>query len=94
MKRKILQFEGKILAEREVEVKPKNSREEKERFYKTLSLSLNLGGSIVLPIAGGALLGSYLDSIFASSPIVTLTLLLIGVIFVFYRILRLTQDIS
>lgn len=94
MKRKILQFEGGKLAASEEEVSPKNTRDDKKRFYKTLSTALSLGTSIVLPIVGGVLLGRYLDSIFSSTPLATISLLLFGVGLSFYTLIRLTRDIS
>ncbi len=94
MKRKILQFEGSKLVRREEEIKKKDTRSDDKRFYKTLSSALDLGGSIVLPIAGGALLGAYIDKHFSSSPVATIVLLILGVILGFYRIIRLTRDIS
>lgn len=94
MKRKILQFDRGKLTARVEEVAPKDTREDKKRFYKTLSASLSLGTSIVLPIAGGALLGRYLDTVFSSSPIATLVLLSTGVLVSFYTLIRFTRDIS
>lgn len=94
MKRKILQFErGKLIA-REEEVKAKDTREERKRFYKILSSALSLSGSIVLPIVGGTLLGSYIDRLLSSPPVATIALLFLGVLLGFYRIIRLTRDIS
>ena len=94
MKRKILQFEGGKLASRVEEVRPKDTRDENKRFYKTLSSSLSLGTSIVIPIVGGVLLGRYLDSLFSSTPIATILLLTLGVIVSFYTLIRLIRDIS
>jgi ATP synthase protein I len=94
MKRKILQFEGGKLESRIEEVSPKDNREDKKRFYKTLSSALSLGTSIVLPIVGGVLLGRYLDTLFSTAPIATILLLTLGVIASFYTLIRLTRDIS
>ena len=94
MKRKILQFEGGKLAAHFEEVSPKDTRADTKRFYKTLSTALNLGTSIALPIVGGALLGRFVDSTFSSSPIATISLLLLGVGLSFYTLIRLTRDIS
>ena len=94
MKRKILQFEGGKLISQEEEIKVKNTRVDQKKFYKTLSTALDLGGSIALPIVGGALLGRYIDTLLSSSPIGTILLLILGVILGFYRIIRLIRDIS
>lgn len=94
MKRKILQFERGKLVGREEEVKVSDREGDKKRFYKTLSTALSLGTSIVLPIVGGVLLGRYVDNLFSSAPLATLTLLFVGVVLSFLTILRLTRDIS
>jgi len=94
MRRKILQFNRGVLEQGEEEFEEKDNREERERFKKILSAALSLGGSIVVPIAGGALLGVFLDKIFSTTPFLTLTLLALGVVSAFYTIYRLTQDIS
>lgn len=94
MKRKILQFKGGKLVAGEEEVKVSDTQEDRKKFYKTLSAALSLGTSIVLPIVGGVLLGRYLDSLFASAPLATITLLLVGVALGFNTIIRLGRDIS
>lgn len=87
-KRKVLQFaKDKSLEEKE-EKTPQVFEEEKarKRFLSTMSLASELGFSISLPIAGGALLGQFLDSKFQTSPRLTLSLIFLGVILGFTNI--------
>lgn len=39
-----------------------------------------IGVSVALPIVGGALLGSYLDKVFSTTPWLTLILLITGIV--------------
>lgn len=76
--RKVLRFgSDKKLEVFEEEETPKedNSR---SKFYIMISLVTELGLSISLPIAGGAILGQYLDNKFGTSPRITLSLIFFG----------------
>jgi F0F1-type ATP synthase assembly protein I len=79
-KRKVLRFtKEKTLAEFEEEQKPKEDGEvQRNRFLAMISLASELGFSIALPIAGGALLGEFLDNKFNTSPRITLSLIFFG----------------
>lgn len=79
-KRKVLRFTKERLLEESEEVeKPKEDEEtRKSRFLAMISLASELGFSISLPIAGGAILGQFLDNKFNTSPRLTLSLIFFG----------------
>lgn len=79
-KRKVLRFtEDKFLKEEEEEEKPhEDIKEYRNKFLAMISLASELGFSISLPIAGGAILGQYLDNKFNTSPRMTLSLIFLG----------------
>ena len=52
-----------------------------------------IGFSIAIPVAGGALLGSVLDKQFASYPRATLSFLFLGIMVSFMTFLRSVQEI-
>ncbi len=63
----------------------KNSTKGRQRgsnnkLFRSLALAGNLGLSTALPIVGGALLGSFLDNKFGTSPKMTLSSIFIGII--------------
>lgn len=81
MKAKILKLERGFVKEKGDHQKEKvKEKKDQEKFYRALANSLGLGFSISLPIAGGVLLGSYLDSNFHTHPKLTLALLFAGLI--------------
>lgn len=79
-KRKVLKFtKDKILQEElEEEKPPQNTEETRSKFLAMISLASELGFSISLPIAGGALLGQFLDAKLNTSPRMTLSLIFLG----------------
>lgn len=79
-KRKVLRFtKDKLLTEELEDEKPKeDEKEARGRVLAMVSLASELGFSISLPIAGGALLGQFLDSKLGTSPRLTLSLLFFG----------------
>lgn len=92
MKRSVLQFTHGRLIEQEEEITEKKNTT--KNASRVLSHALSIGGAIALPIAGGALLGVFLDGKFHTSPLLTLSLLGIGIMSAFYSIIRLMRDIS
>ncbi len=71
----------KLLEEIEEEEKPrKDDEKEKGKFLAMISLASELGFSISLPIAGGAILGQFLDSRLLTTPRMTLSLIFFGLI--------------
>lgn len=78
--RRVLRFtKDKLLKEELEEEKPKEDEEAtKSRVLAMISLASELGFSISLPIAGGALLGQFLDEKFHSTPRLTLSLIFLG----------------
>lgn len=79
-KRKVLRFtKDKLLREEEEEEKPKeNEQVTRSRVLAMVSLASELGFSISLPIAGGALLGQFLDGKLHTTPRLTLSLIFLG----------------
>lgn len=75
-----MQFsKDKLLEEKEEEEIPRENEEKgRSRFLAMISLASELGFSISLPIAGGALLGQILDNKFSTSPKITLSLIFLG----------------
>lgn len=65
------------VVEREVKTVDE-SEEERTRFFSVITTSTQLGFAVALPIAGGALLGTYLDKILGVSPRMTLSLIFFG----------------
>jgi F0F1-type ATP synthase assembly protein I len=64
------------------------------KIIQVLSLASQLGYSVVLPIAGGAFLGSILDTKFHTLPKMTLSFIFIGVIVAgayMFTIIRATE---
>lgn len=62
-----------------------------KRLLQDLNSGVELGFAIALPLAGGALLGSYLDKTLGTTPKVTLCLIFLGVIlsgFYLFKIIR------
>lgn len=79
-KKKVLQLnkESKLeVVEKDVKTK-EESEDERTRFFSVLTTSTQLGFSVALPIAGGALLGTYLDKLLGTSPKLTLSLIFTG----------------
>lgn len=93
-KKKVLQLNEQQrleVVEKEV-VEDKNSEEEKKRFFSLFNTSADLGFSIALPIAGGAIIGSYLDKVWGSAPKATLGLLFLGIGLGIASVFRLIND--
>lgn len=77
----------------EVEVLDSKKSENNQSFF-LISLLTELGFSIALPITIGALAGSWLDQRFGTSPKLTLSLLMVGVMMSainLYQIIKLTS---
>jgi len=78
-KRKVLRFtKEKFLIEEEEKKPTEDIEESRNRFLAMISLASELGFSVSLPIAGGALLGQFLDNKFNTSPRMTLSLIFFG----------------
>lgn len=96
-KRKVLKFtKDKILQEElEEEKQPQDTEETRSKFLAMISLASELGFSVSLPIAGGALLGQFLDGKLNTSPRMTLSLIFLG-LFIgaanIYVIMKETKD--
>ena len=70
----------KLLEEKEEEAPKKNDDSDRGKFLAMISLASELGFSISLPIAGGAILGQFLDSRLHTNPRMTLSLIFFGLI--------------
>jgi ATP synthase protein I len=78
-KQKVLHFtRDKLLQETKVRKESKEDKEGRSKFLTMISLASGLGFSISLPIAGGALLGHFLDRKFGTTPRMTLSLIFLG----------------
>lgn len=91
VKKKFLRFnQEKRLEPVEEEISEKKE-ESNQKFLGYLSIALELGFTISIPIAGGALLGQYLDGRFGTSPRMTLSLIFLGIMvagFYIYSIIK------
>lgn len=76
------------------EKKEKNGEIDRRKFLSGLNLATELGFVIAVPIAGGALLGSYLDKKLGTIPKCTLSLLFLGIIFAFYSVYKLVKELD
>ena len=77
--RKVLRLtKNNLLQKIEEKEKPKKEEEGRSKFLTMISLASGLGFSISLPIAGGALLGHFLDRKFGTTPRMTLSLIFLG----------------
>lgn len=78
--KKILKLDENKLYEEEIDEKKevKEKEEQRQKFVAMVSLASELGFSIAIPIAGGALLGQFLDNKFNTNPRMTLSLLFLG----------------
>lgn len=66
---------------------------EQRKFLSGIGFATELGFVIAVPIAGGALLGSYLDQKLGTTPKCTLSLLFFGIIFAFYYVFRMVKEL-
>lgn len=91
---KILQLNKEGNYSEKEENKNRVKKEEGDNVSAMVSIASELGFSISLPIAGGALLGQYIDGKLGTSPRVTLSLiftgLILGIINI-YRLLKITE---
>ncbi len=91
VKKKYLRFNpDKKLEAIEEEVEEKS--DQNEGFVNYVSLALELGFTISFPIAGGALLGQYLDSKFGTSPRLTLSLIFTGIMIAAFNIYNIVKS--
>ncbi|RJR14646.1 AtpZ/AtpI family protein [Candidatus Microgenomates bacterium] len=67
----------------------------KKKYQKfSISLASEIGYSIAIPIALGALSGVWLDERFATHPKFTLSLLVTGIFFSFFQLYRIVKEIT
>lgn len=71
-----------------------SEEKERRRFLNGLNLATGLGFAIAVPIAGGALLGSYLDRKLGTTPKCTLSFLFLGIIIAFYSVYKLVKELD
>lgn len=92
VKKKFLRFnQEKKLEPVEEEVVEKKG-ESNKKFLSYLSLALELGFTISIPIAGGALLGQFLDTKFGTSPRMTLSLIFLGIMVAGFYIFSIIKE--
>ena len=68
--------------------------EENKDLFKSIGLASDLGFSIAIPIAGGAILGSILDNKLNTRPFFTLFLLFLGILISFFNIYNIVKKNS
>ncbi|MBI4999300.1 AtpZ/AtpI family protein [Candidatus Gottesmanbacteria bacterium] len=91
VKKKFLRFtQEKKLEPVEEEVVEK--KESNRKFLGYLSVAFELGFTISLPIAGGALLGQFLDARLQTSPRMTLSLIFLGLMVAGFYIYSLIKE--
>lgn len=91
VKKKFLRFNQEKRLEAVEEEVVEKKKESDKKFLGYLSLALELGFAISIPIAGGALLGQYLDTRIGTSPRMTLSLIFLGIMvagFYIYSIIK------
>jgi F0F1-type ATP synthase assembly protein I len=92
MKRNIIKLQkGSYTVEKQTVRKKDQAEKDKMFMNKLLSESLSLGMSIVVPIAGGTLLGVFLDKLLHTTPKLTIALMLFGVFAGFYKMYTLIK---
>jgi ATP synthase protein I len=91
-KRKSFRLEDNIIVPCDNDISGKDDKEEeKNKFIEGIGLANDLGYAIAIPIAGGALIGSFLDNKFKTTPIFTLSLLTLGIILSFVNIYKIVK---
>lgn len=70
----------------------KENEANKRRFVKSISLVSEMGFMIALPLLGGVVLGKVLDDKFLSYPKLTLSFLILGMIFSFTNLYFLLKE--
>lgn len=85
----LLTPESNTISQRRNTKKPK--KENHAWFY--LGLVGNIGYTVALPIAGGAILGSFLDNKLSTYPKLTLSLLLLGTVISVIGFIQTIRDI-
>jgi len=71
----------------------KKKQQKKQDAWYYLGFVGQIGYAIALPVAGGALLGAYIDRVRSTYPQATLFLLFIGFVISFLGFVRTIQDI-
>ncbi|MBI4067178.1 AtpZ/AtpI family protein [Candidatus Gottesmanbacteria bacterium] len=66
----------------------------KKKLYQSLSIASQLGFSIAIPLVGGALLGSFLDSKFDTAPKLTLSLIFFGLFISGYNMYKIMKEVK
>ena len=75
-----------------------DKKPEKGKFKKTELIGIIAGASgigfyLIVPLVGGAFLGSYLDSKFDSAPKITLSLIFFGLFIGLYTMYKAVKDL-
>jgi len=81
-KRKVLKLDKNkkfIVVKEKLKKRPRDKGRGWSRFLSFAGLTVELGFVIALPIAGGAILGRWLDQKFGLSPKMTLSFIFLGV---------------
>lgn len=74
--------------------KRKKTNEKKRSSLRLFSIASNIGLSMIIPLVGGALIGRFLDQKWSTSPKITITLIILGVLLGFYNMYRIIGEIE
>lgn len=87
----------KLGSDHKLELSQESVKEKKvseKKYYQSLSIASELGLSLAIPLAGGAFLGSFLDSKFHTTPKLTLSLIFLGLFIGVVNIYYIIKDID
>ncbi len=86
--------EGRLELEEKDTEKEQEKNLSREKFIRSIGLVSELGFVISVPMVGGVLLGIWLDDKFSSSPKLTLSMLLLGVVTGFINLIVVITEFS
>lgn len=87
-KKRILIYGVEGFREEQQKIERQKVDQQQQDFVNALHFAFEVGLLLVLPIAGGVLLGVWLDSKFGSHPNFTLSLLFLGLIVGVYNLFK------
>lgn|SRR3989338_10220784 len=86
--------EGRLELEEKDTEREQEKNLSREKFIRSIGLVSELGFVISVPMVGGVLLGIWLDDKFSSSPKLTLSMLLLGVVTGFINLIVVITEFS
>ena len=73
--------------------KPEKGKFKKPEIIGIIAGASGIGFSLIVPLVGGAFLGSYLDNKFDSAPKITLSLIFFGLFIGLYTMYKTVKDL-